>query len=599
LVWARQTGLALGNTYLSEVFMVDENNVWVGGNTANLHSRSSEIYKLEYRNSAWAVTERYSFAGYLEGLFATSDADVWAVFGTRSGFEGHILHKSGDTWRELASPIPDVNWQTVSMSQDGKKGWIGGSREDPRHTRATEPILLRYEDGELSRETQMEGFWGLNSLDTGGELGWAVGGDSSWHTNGVTWSVVPLDPLPVPECGHLFYPCFNLVSVHAVSYEEAWAAGARFMGDPNSTTRRQWREQTILHRRNGRWQEVVPGQPAIGDPYAAIRVSSEFYDLSVAKDGFAVAVGGQVLSGTTDYPYPSAYVISHRSDGGWYYEQLPAKTYGTLGAVSAVDSTHILAVGGLGQVISYGYGDAESTPSPPGSVPSVSPSLPSPTSSPTLVSNPPIPLPVTTITPVPGWNPTTRVSDPHLAGVLYFPVVGHTLRGDFRAYWEQHGSLEQFGYPLTEEFHETLPSGDAFLVQYFERARLEWHKEYVPPYRVLLGLLGHEVTQGRKQEQPFKPAAPSSDRNGPYFPETQHNVLPQFADYWQAHGGLPVYGYPISEPFEEVSPTDGKPYTVQYFERNRFEYHPEKPTHFQVLLGHLGVEVVRSRGWLP
>ena len=36
-----------------------------------------------------------------------------------------------------------------------------------------------------------------------------------------------------------------------------------------------------------------------------------------------------------------------------------------------------------------------------------------------------------------------------------------------------------------------------------------------------------------------------------------------------------IFGFPISEEFTEVSKVDNKPYTVQYFERNRFEYHPE------------------------
>ncbi|MEO8288940.1 MAG: hypothetical protein ABI670_21200, partial [Chloroflexota bacterium] len=44
------------------------------------------------------------------------------------------------------------------------------------------------------------------------------------------------------------------------------------------------------------------------------------------------------------------------------------------------------------------------------------------------------------------------------------------------------------------------------------------------------------------------------------------------------------------------SPTDGKTYLVQYFERNRLEYHPEnKGTPFEVLLGLLGVQTYEGR----
>jgi glucose/arabinose dehydrogenase len=48
----------------------------------------------------------------------------------------------------------------------------------------------------------------------------------------------------------------------------------------------------------------------------------------------------------------------------------------------------------------------------------------------------------------------------------------------------------------------------------------------------------------------------------------------------------------LSEEFEEKNPTDGKTYIVQYFERNRFEYHPEnKGTPYEVLLGLLGTQL--------
>jgi hypothetical protein len=68
-------------------------------------------------------------------------------------------------------------------------------------------------------------------------------------------------------------------------------------------------------------------------------------------------------------------------------------------------------------------------------------------------------------------------------------------------------------------------------------------------------------------------------------------------DYWQSTGGLTIYGYPISEAFMEVSKSDGKSYLVQYFERNRLEYHPENAgTQFEVQLGLLGSELLDKQG---
>ena len=69
-----------------------------------------------------------------------------------------------------------------------------------------------------------------------------------------------------------------------------------------------------------------------------------------------------------------------------------------------------------------------------------------------------------------------------------------------------------------------------------------------------------------------------------------------FLTYWQRNGGLPVFGFPLTEAFVEISPTNGKPYLVQYFERNRFELHPENAgSKYEVLLGLLGAETLKTQ----
>lgn len=73
------------------------------------------------------------------------------------------------------------------------------------------------------------------------------------------------------------------------------------------------------------------------------------------------------------------------------------------------------------------------------------------------------------------------------------------------------------------------------------------------------------------------------------FPQTGRTVRGRFLQYWQGHGGLSQQGYPISDEIGEVSATDGKLYTVQYFERAIFEYHPENTPPNDVLLSLLGV----------
>jgi hypothetical protein len=79
------------------------------------------------------------------------------------------------------------------------------------------------------------------------------------------------------------------------------------------------------------------------------------------------------------------------------------------------------------------------------------------------------------------------------------------------------------------------------------------------------------------------------------FTQTRHNLCGRFLTYWQQHGGLAQQGYPLSEEFVETSPLDGKPYTVQYFERAVFEYHPENQPPYDVLLSQLGTYVGKAK----
>ena len=86
----------------------------------------------------------------------------------------------------------------------------------------------------------------------------------------------------------------------------------------------------------------------------------------------------------------------------------------------------------------------------------------------------------------------------------------------------------------------------------------------------------------------------SSDSTCQTFPETGFKVCGRFLDYWNSHGGLAQQGLPISNEFDETNPAppagDGQVHRVQYFQRARFEYHPENQAPYDVLLGLLGSE---------
>jgi hypothetical protein len=120
-------------------------------------------------------------------------------------------------------------------------------------------------------------------------------------------------------------------------------------------------------------------------------------------------------------------------------------------------------------------------------------------------------------------------------GCTYFPQTQHNLCAGFRAYWETFGGLAVYGYPLTEEYRDPETG---LTMQWFERARFEWHPGVWPErYDVLLGLLGRELTAGRSQEAPFQPVPASARPDCIYFPETRHHLCAGFRAYWERFGG--------------------------------------------------------------
>lgn len=171
----------------------------------------------------------------------------------------------------------------------------------------------------------------------------------------------------------------------------------------------------------------------------------------------------------------------------------------------------------------------------------------------------------------------------------YFPQTAHLIKGKFLTYWEQHGGLVQQGYPISEEMQEKSDTnGKTYTVQYFERAVFEYHPELLPSNDVLLSLLGVFEYKSRYAGG-ADGQTPNGDPRSVLFQETGKRLGGSFLQYWQSHGGLAQQGFPISDEFKEKSVLDGKVYTVQYFERAVFEWHPEnKGTAYEVLLSQLG-----------
>lgn len=179
----------------------------------------------------------------------------------------------------------------------------------------------------------------------------------------------------------------------------------------------------------------------------------------------------------------------------------------------------------------------------------------------------------------------------------FFPETGHTAVEPFLRFWANTpNALFVLGFPISQPFIEesfTNP-GQKYRVQYFERAVLEEHPEYYGVnnnrYLIQARLLGSLLSQGRESEPAFQAVPDPGD--GTWFEATRHTLSDNpapFRSFWLSNGGLEVFGYPLSEPFQEVNQADGQTYWVQYFERQRIEWHPDTPAApFQ--LGLLGNE---------
>jgi hypothetical protein len=182
--------------------------------------------------------------------------------------------------------------------------------------------------------------------------------------------------------------------------------------------------------------------------------------------------------------------------------------------------------------------------------------------------------------------PSTALAD-HDEGPweVYFPQTGHVLKSGFLGHWRHHGEIALLGYPLTDEF---VHPRTGVVTQYFERAVMEWHSDQQPPWQVTLQRLGADLTKRRSGERPFRPVAESTRADCTWFRQTRHFSCMGFRAFWERYGGLPAFGYPISEEHTENG------MTVQYYERARFEWHPEhKGTIWEVQLGRLGVDAAR------
>jgi poly-gamma-glutamate capsule biosynthesis protein CapA/YwtB (metallophosphatase superfamily) len=198
-------------------------------------------------------------------------------------------------------------------------------------------------------------------------------------------------------------------------------------------------------------------------------------------------------------------------------------------------------------------------------------------------------------------EPTAEPVIPVCPQYTFAEKPGLAIPGDFAQYFATLGtgdkpyalaqSLALIGFPTSQVVDG--PSGDCTTtakILYTERARLELQPGVTWPFRVVGTQLG-TLVYFKKYKPPF-----DSPDAIPRRQDLKGNAIAnqRFKNFFNAYGGLTMFGYPISDELTETDPDTGKTKIVQYFERARFEYvrdEPENPNPlYKVQLGLLTKE---------
>jgi hypothetical protein len=528
--------------YISSLATGDDQAMWALGNMAGPGAPASTIVRWdgsEWRSPRSTVfTTTYSITAFK----AFSPNEVWLIgsypAAPTPGTQTNRLTArwDGTQWRVVPNPMTGLD-QTYFTDIDGNSPgdlWVVGTSYGGPHNAQQTGVTLHW-DG---RRWTQHGVPGLDNVVRMDKV-LAVAPNDVWavgthilHWDGRTWSSVRVDPTT------------DYRDVVSTPGGDAWAVGDR----NDQPTGARWDGQN--------WS--VTSMPNPGR-YGRLNAVAPLADDDIWAAGA--------------YEYKENALILHWNGTTW--NPIPNPVPGFTSEITGMAASN-------GEIWAVGW----RTMSAPGPGAFTGPREPllmryTPTPCPGALLETPLNPPV----PLPG------------AGGVTFPETGNTVTGTFLNYWLARGGLAQQGYPISGVIGETSDTdGKVYTAQYFERAVFEYHPENRgTPYEVLLAHLG---TFRYRQKYPggAPNQRPNTDPGTITFPETGKRLGGAFLQYWQSHGGLMQQGFPISDEFTEVSPLDGRPYTVQYFERAVFEWHPENlGTPNNVLLSHLGRFRYRER----
>ncbi len=500
------------------------------------------IWQEDMRDSP--ATSVFKDAAAIYHIAVTGDGKSGWALGTGGG--QRVWKLVDGTWQNAANPLgADTVWNDLTLSADGTEGWIVASDS------ALHYQLARLSNGQWKPADQpQDAEIAFISISPDGTTGWGVGvaHDPGTHVAMMTDKAVRFDKsgwLPNPE-GKFDLP-YNTGIVTADNLGNGWAVGPPI--------------NSVLVRLTPDGAKASELDPATTQKYPGIVLQS--VQVNGVGRGWATGVFNKPSIQMGGPAIELAQVLFWLNGDSITEVPFSAMPAPTLGQLANYAGPIAVSPDGAHAWVSIMDGNSKFVRM-------------------TQLSE--------------GWtHDKPAQADPLPGAGVCFAESQYCLRGAFAQYWQAHGGVDSLGFPITPEITETQTSAGGPIdrvVQYTQRARLELHPEFKgTPYEVLLGLLGNSLAEPRLTEGPFQPKPASAAPGTRWFEATRHNLAPPFLDYWTGNGGLDLFGYPRSEQFLEQNHADGKLYTVQYFERNRIEYHPENQgTKYEFQLGLLGVE---------
>jgi len=165
-----------------------------------------------------------------------------------------------------------------------------------------------------------------------------------------------------------------------------------------------------------------------------------------------------------------------------------------------------------------------------------------------------------------------------MASDNYFSHTGHSLAEPFLSYWKANGAIQLFGYPISEPLMQ-----DGLTVQWFERARMEYHPDLAGTGQAvqltLLGDLAYKQAGGTQKVQSDKVPVQAQAASAPSaLADKESYLLKAINDQRAAAGIAPVK---LSSALTELARSRSSDMAT----RNYFSHTTPEGTNFLSMLG--------------